>query len=50
MKDGYYTFKLRGVDPSVSLVNNAVTEGVNLLTSQFHCKRENLERAIKQSN
>lgn len=49
MKDGYYTFKVRGVDPSVSLVN-AVTEGVNLLTNQFHCKRENLERAIKQSN
>ena len=50
MKEGYFTFKLRGVDTSAFVANDAVTEDVNLITGQFRHKRQTLEQAIEQSN
>ena len=50
MKDGYFTFKLRNVDTSAFVGNDAVIQDVNLLAGQFHHKRQTLEQAIDQSN
>ena len=50
MKDGYFTFKLRDVDTSAFVGNEAVIEDVNLLAGQFRHKRQTLEQAIDQSN
>ena len=50
MKDGYFTFKLRGVDTSAFAGNDAVIEYVNLLAGQFRHKQQTLEQVIEQSN
>ena len=50
MRDGYFTFKLRGVDTSAFVGNVAVIEDVNLLAGQFRHKRQTLAQAIEQSN
>ena len=50
MKDGYFTFKLWGVDTSAFVGNDAMIEDVNLLAGQFRHKRQTLEQAINQSN
>ena len=50
MRDGYFTFKLRGVDTLAFVGNDAVIEDVNLLAGQFRHKRQTLEQAIEQSN
>ena len=50
MKNGYFTFKLRGIDTSAFVGNDAVIEDVNLLAGQFRHKRQTLEQAIEQSN
>ena len=50
MRDGYFTFKFRGVDTLAFVGNDAVIEDVNLLAGQFRHKRQTLEQAIEQSN
>ena len=50
MRDGYFTFKLRGVDALAFVGNDAVIEDVNLLAGQFRHKPQTLEEAIEQSN
>ena len=50
MKDGYFTFQLRGADTSAIVGNDAVIEDVNLFTDQFRHKRQALEQTIEQSN
>ena len=50
VKDGYFTFILRGVDTSTFVGNDAEIEDVNLLAGQFSHKRQTLEQAIEQSN
>ena len=50
MRDGYFTFKLRGVDTLAFAGNDAVIEDINLLAGQFRHKRQTLEQAIEQSN
>ena len=50
MRDGYFTFKYRGVDTLAFVGNDAVIEDVNLLAGQFRHKRQTLEQAIEQSN
>ena len=46
MKNGYFTFKLRGVDTSAFVGN----DNVNLLAGQFRHKWQTLEQAIEPSN
>ena len=50
IKDGYFTFKLRGVDTSAFVGNDTVIEDVSLLAGQFRHKRKSLEEAMEQSN
>ena len=50
MKDGCYTFKLRGVGTSLFVGNDGVIEDVNFLAGQFCHKRQTFEQAIYQSN
>ena len=40
MKDGYFTFKLLGVDTWAFAGNDAVAEDVNLLAGQLRHKRQ----------
>ena len=47
MKDGYFTFKLRGVDTEAFVDNDAVIEDFNLLAGQFRHKRQTFEQAIE---
>ena len=46
MKDGCFTFKLRGVDTSVFVGNDVVIEDVNLLADQFCRKRELFDKNL----
>ena len=50
VKDGYFTFILRGVDTSTFVGNDAEIEDVNLLAGQSSHKRQTLEQAIEKSN
>ena len=47
MKDGCFTFKLRGVDTSAFVGNDVVIEDVNLLADQFCHKRELFDKNLK---
>ena len=49
MNDSHFTFKLQGVNTSVFVGNDAVTERVALFAGQFRCKQETFEQAIDQS-
>ena len=46
MKDGCFTFKLRGVDTSAFVGNDVVIEDVNLLADQFCRKRELFDKNL----
>ena len=50
MKDGYFMFKLRGVDTSAFVGNDEVIKDVNLLADQFCHKWQILEQTIEKSN
>ena len=50
IKDGCFTFKLRAVNTSAFVGNDAVIEDVNLLADQFRHTRQTLGQAVDQSN